>query len=74
MMPLSGMGKLLIGLGCLLVIIGVAFLLVGKIPWFGRLPGDIYVERPNFTFFFPLTTSILISAILSLTWYLLSRR
>jgi hypothetical protein len=74
MMPLSGMGKLLIGLGCLLVIIGVAFLLVGKIPWFGRLPGDIYVERPNFTFFFPLTTSILLSAILSLTWYLLSRR
>ena len=73
-MPLSGMGKLLIGLGCLLIITGAALLLVGKIPWFGRLPGDIYVERPNFTFFLPLTTSILISAILSLAWYLLSRR
>jgi hypothetical protein len=74
MMPLSGLGKLLIGLGCLLVIIGVGFLWVGKIPWFGRLPGDIYVERPNFTFFFPVTTSILISALLSLMWYLRSRR
>jgi len=74
MMPLSGLGKLLIGLGCLLVIIGVGLLWVGKIPWFGRLPGDIYVERPNFTFFFPVTTSILISALLSLMWYLRSRR
>jgi hypothetical protein len=48
--------------------------LLGKIPWLGRLPGDIYIERRNFTFFFPLTTSILISVILSLVVYLLSRR
>jgi hypothetical protein len=47
---------------------------VGKIPWLGRLPGDIYVERRNFTFVFPLTTSILISVILSLMLYLFSRR
>jgi len=74
MMPLNGVGKLLSVLGGLLIIIGAAIILVDKIPWFGRLPGDIYVERRNFTFFFPLTTSILISVILSLVLYLLSRR
>jgi len=74
MMPLGGVGKLLIVLGGLLIIIGAAIVLVGKIPWLGRLPGDIYGERRNFTFVFPLTTSILISVILSLVLYLFSRR
>ena len=74
MMPLNGVGKLLIGLGGLLIIIGAALVLVGKIPWLGKLPGDIYIERRNFTFFFPLTTSILVSLVLSLVSYLLSRR
>jgi membrane protein implicated in regulation of membrane protease activity len=74
MMPLTGVGKLLIVLGGLLIIIGAAFVLAGKIPWLGRLPGDIYVSRRNFTFFFPLTTSILVSVILSLVLYLFSRR
>ena len=74
MMPLSGAGKLLIVLGGLLIIVGAAILLVGRIPWLGRLPGDIYIERRNFTFVFPLATSILVSVILSLVWYLFSRR
>jgi hypothetical protein len=74
MMPLNGVGKLLIVLGSLLIIVGAAIVLAGKIPWLGRLPGDIYVERRNFTFFFPLTTSILVSVILSLVLYLFSRR
>jgi Protein of unknown function (DUF2905) len=74
MMPLNGVGKLLIGLGGLLIIIGAALLLVGKIPWLGKLPGDIYIERRNITVFFPLATSILVSVILSLVLYLLSRR
>jgi hypothetical protein len=74
MMPLNGVGKLLIVLGGLLIIIGAAIVLAGKIPGLGRLPGDIYVERRNFTFFFPLTTSILVSVILSLVLYLFSRR
>jgi membrane protein implicated in regulation of membrane protease activity len=74
MMPLNGVGKLLIGLGGLLIIIGAALVLGGKIPWLGKLPGDIYIERRNFTFFFPLTTSILVSLVLSLVSYLLSRR
>lgn len=74
MMPLNEVGKLLIGLGGLLIIIGAAIVLVGKIPWLGKLPGDIYIERRNITFFFPLTTSLLVSVILSLVLYLLSRR
>ena len=74
MMPFNGFGKLLILLGGLLIIIGATILLLGKLPWLGRLPGDVYVERRNFTLFFPLTTSILVSLILSLVLYLLSRR
>jgi hypothetical protein len=74
MMPGNGLGKLLIVCGGILIIVGAAIVLLGKIPWLGRLPGDIYIERRNFTFFFPLTTSILISVILSLVVYLLSRR
>jgi uncharacterized protein HemY len=74
MMPGNGLGKLLIVCGAILIIVGAAIVLLGKIPWLGRLPGDIYIERRNFTFFFPLTTSILISVILSLVVYLLSRR
>jgi membrane protein implicated in regulation of membrane protease activity len=72
--PFNGLGKLLILGGGLLIIIGAVVVLAGKIPWLGRLPGDIYVERPNFTFFFPLTTSILVSVILSLVLYLIFRR
>ncbi len=74
MMSFSGLGKLMIVLGGILIIIGAAIVVAGKIPWLGRLPGDIYIERRNFTFFLPLTTSILISVILSLVLYLLSRR
>jgi hypothetical protein len=74
MMPFNGFGKLLIFVGAILIIVGVAVILLGKIPGLGRLPGDIYIERRNFTFFFPLTTSILISVILSLLFYLFSRR
>jgi hypothetical protein len=73
-MPLNGVGKLLIVLGGLLIIAGAAMVLIGKIPWLGRLPGDIYIERRNFTLVFPLATSVLISVILSLVLYLFSRR
>jgi hypothetical protein len=74
MMPFNSFGKLLILLGGILILVGAAMILLGKIPWLGRLPGDIYIERRNFTFFFPLTTSILISVMLSLVLYFLSRR
>jgi hypothetical protein len=51
----------------------VIFSLVGKIPWFGHLPGDITIERERFTFYFPLATCLIISAVLSLVLYLFRR-
>ncbi len=69
MMP--GLGKSLIVIGLVIAAIGVILSFIGKIPWLGRLPGDIYIKRENFTFYFPLATSILISLVLSLIlWFL----
>jgi len=70
---MAGLGKTLIYLGILLVVIGLIFSLAGKLPWLGRLPGDITVERDGFTFYFPLTTCILISVIISLVLYFFRR-
>jgi hypothetical protein len=70
---MSNLGRLLIALGVLLVIVGAVFLLAPKIPWLGKLPGDISYKRGNFTFYFPLGTCILISIILTLLLYLFRR-
>ena len=74
MITFNGLGKLLILFGGVLIVVGALMVLVDKLPWLGRLPGDIYIERRHFTFFFPITTSILVSAILSLLLYIVSRR
>lgn len=74
MVMISGMGKTLIFVGVVLIVIGAVFLLAQRFPWIGRLPGDIYIKRENFTFYFPLTTCILISVILSLVFIFLGRR
>ncbi|UPU35133.1 DUF2905 domain-containing protein [Geomonas paludis] len=66
-------GKSLIILGLIIAAIGVLFTLAGRIPWLGRLPGDIYVKKENFTFYFPLATSIIISLVLSLILWLFRR-
>ena len=66
-------GKILILFGILLVILGLIFSFFGKIPYLGKLPGDIYIKKENFTFYFPLATCILISIILSLIFYLISK-
>jgi len=60
------LGKILIFFGFLLIIFGVIILVGGKISFFGKLPGDIYIKKENFTFYFPLASSFLISIILSL--------
>jgi hypothetical protein len=70
---LSDLGRWLIALGVLLVIVGVLFLLAPKIPWLGKLPGDISFKRGNVSFYFPLGTCILISIILTLLLYLFRR-
>ena len=63
------MQKTLVVLGLLLVLVGLAWPWLGKLP-FGRLPGDIVVNRENFRFYFPLTTMIIISVLLSLIFWL----
>ena len=75
---MADFGRTLVLLGVVLVVVGGGVWLVGaagaKIPFLGRLPGDIHVERGNWSFYFPLTTSILVSVVLTLILALLSRR
>lgn len=70
----TNLGKALIFSGLVLIFLGLIFIWGQKIPWFGKLPGDIYIQRKNFSLFFPLASCILISIILSLIFWLLSRR
>jgi len=70
MFGLSVMGKLLILLGVFIILIGLLLLIGEKIPWVGKLPGDIIVKKERFTFYFPLATSILISIILTVLFRL----
>jgi len=67
-------GKYLIITGLVLVVLGGIFLLAGRVPWLGRLPGDIIIKRENFTFYFPITTCILASIILSIIFYIFTRK
>ncbi|NGZ03512.1 MAG: DUF2905 domain-containing protein [Nitrospira sp. WS238] len=69
-------GKLLIGVGVGIVVLGVLVLLADRMPalgnffgWFGKLPGDISIKRENFSFYFPIGTSIALSILLSLLFY-----
>jgi hypothetical protein len=62
----GGIGKVLIGVGLLIVILGVILVLSPKIPYLGKLPGDIVIRRENFTLYFPVVTSILLSIVLTL--------
>jgi hypothetical protein len=66
-------GKSLIVLGLIIAVIGIIVSFAGKIPWLGRLPGDIYVKRENFSFYFPLATCIIISLIVSFILWLLRK-
>jgi len=70
----DSLGKLLIVLGVVLALVGGLLLLVGKVPWLGRLPGDIVIRRDNWSVYFPLTTGIVISVLLTLLFSLFGRR
>jgi len=71
-------GKVLAFLGVLLLLLGGLFIAIGKLPnagglgWFGRLPGDIFIKREHFTFYFPLVTSLVVSVVLSLLFYVIA--
>ncbi len=63
---MSFLGKWLIFLGFILILLGLILVFMDKIPFFGKLPGDIRIERKNFVFYFPLTTTILLSIVLTI--------
>lgn len=71
-MSIEPFAKSLIGIGILLIIVGIIMLVGGKLG-IGRLPGDIYVQKGSFSFYFPLATCIIISIILSLIFSLFKR-
>jgi len=64
------MGKIFIIIGIVFFVIGLAFLFSDKIPFLGKLPGDIVIKKERFSFYFPVTTSIIISIVLSIIFYL----
>jgi len=70
---MESMGKSLVLVGIAIVVIGIAIWGLSSIPFVGRLPGDIYVRRGNFTFYFPLATCILISIIATILFSLMRR-
>ena len=81
MQDMQSLGKIIVLMGLMVVVVGVVFMLIDKWSssgagwgWLGRLPGDFYIKRENFTFYFPLTTSILISVVASAILYFLMRR
>ena len=73
-MMINALGRFLILAGIILIIAGLVFSFAGKIPWIGKLPGDIYIKRENVSFYFPVTTSILLSIVISLILFFIGRR
>ncbi len=67
------MGKILIIIGFILIVAGILITYSDRIPFIGKLPGDITIEKENFRFYFPITTSILLSVLISLALYLINR-
>jgi H+/Cl- antiporter ClcA len=71
---MENLGKILVSLGALLIVVGlILWLAADKLSWFGRLPGDIRIERPGFQLYAPLMTSVLLSVGLSLALWLVNK-
>ncbi|HSF67337.1 MAG TPA: DUF2905 domain-containing protein [Nitrospiraceae bacterium] len=75
----GSLGKIFIGVGLCVVLVGLLLLIADRVPgignllgWFGKLPGDISIRRDNYSFFFPLATSLLLSVVVSLILYLIT--
>ncbi len=73
-MAVESLGRMVLYIGIVLVLIGAFFILVGKVPWFGRLPGDIIYRREGLTIFLPITTMLLVSVVLTLLLNVVWRR
>ncbi|MFZ2386102.1 MAG: DUF2905 domain-containing protein [Candidatus Omnitrophota bacterium] len=71
---MQGIAKTLVFMGILLICVGAVIILAQKIPFLGRLPGDFYIKKGQFTFYFPLATSLLLSLLISVLLWIFSRR
>lgn len=72
--PLHTVGKVMVILGGIIVLVGLVILLAGKIPFLGKLPGDIHIKGKNWSFHFPLVTSIILSIVLTIIVNLIFRK
>ena len=69
MEPYQPIAKLLIIAGILLLIAGMIFLKVPKIPFLGKLPGDLLIQKKNFTFYFPVVSLLILNLIIFVLWH-----
>jgi hypothetical protein len=67
------MGRILILVGIALILVGLLMTIGNKLPWIGKLPGDIIIKKDHFSFYFPLTSCIIVSVILTLLLYIFRR-
>ncbi len=74
MMGIESIGRSLILFGIVLIVIGAVFVVFGRIPWFGRLPGDIIIRKEGLTLYFPVVTMILLSIVLTILFNVIGRR
>lgn len=70
---MNGLGRSLIILGLIIVLAGIVISLAGKLPWLGRLPGDITIKREHVSFYFPLGTCLILSLLASFIMWLFRR-
>ena len=68
------LGKSLIIIGAVIIALGLILTISGKLPWLGRLPGDVVVQKKNFIFYFPIATSVIISLLLTLVFWFIGRK
>jgi len=71
---MTDIGRILIAVGLIFLAVGGGIFLLSKVPGLGKLPGDIIIKKENFTFYFPLATSILLSLILTLIFTIFQKR
>jgi hypothetical protein len=74
MLMFEELGKFLIIIGIVIALVGLALIIAPNVPFIGKLPGDIVIRKKNFTFYFPLATSILLSIFLSLIFWIINKR
>lgn len=76
-LKIEGLGKALIILGVIIILAGIVTLLAPRVPfvgeYLGKLPGDIHIKKEGFSFYFPITSCIIVSLVISLILYLLRR-